>query len=60
MHHAGIPGSQLVVINGADHALKGTVLLWVYDRNAIDPERHIPSGINLLLEGIQIKRKELV
>jgi hypothetical protein len=35
--------------------IEGAILLWVYDRNAIDPERHIQSGINLLLEGILTK-----
>jgi AcrR family transcriptional regulator len=35
--------------------IEGTGLLWVYDRNAIDPERHIQSGINFLLEGILAK-----
>jgi AcrR family transcriptional regulator len=34
--------------------IEGTSLLWVYDRNAIDPEHHIQSGINLLLEGILV------
>lgn len=34
---------------------EGTVLLWVYDSELIDMERHIRSGIKLLLEGIQAK-----
>lgn len=33
---------------------EGTVLLWVYDSTLIDMERHIRSGIGLLLEGIQV------
>ncbi len=32
---------------------EGTILLWVYDRSMIDLERHIRSGIALLLEGIR-------
>lgn len=32
--------------------IEGTFLLWVYDRSAIDPGRHVHSGIELLLEGI--------
>ncbi|MGE5224173.1 MAG: TetR/AcrR family transcriptional regulator [Omnitrophica WOR_2 bacterium] len=35
--------------------VEGTILLWVYDRKAIDPERHIQSGIHLLLEGILVR-----
>lgn len=32
---------------------EGTILLWVYDQNMVEPERHISSGIRLLLEGIR-------
>jgi AcrR family transcriptional regulator len=32
---------------------EGTVLLWMYDNTAVEPERHIRSGIKLLLAGIQ-------
>lgn len=35
--------------------IEGTGLLWVYDRESIDPERHIQSGINLLLDGILVR-----
>jgi AcrR family transcriptional regulator len=33
---------------------EGTVLLWVYDKELVDMERHIRSSIKLLLEGIQV------
>lgn len=32
---------------------EGTILLWVYDPTSVDIERHIRSGINLLLEGLK-------
>ena len=34
--------------------IEGTILLWVYDRDIVNPEIHIRSGINLLLAGIKI------
>jgi len=33
---------------------EGTVLLWVYDKELVDMERHIRSSIKLLLEGIRV------
>jgi AcrR family transcriptional regulator len=36
---------------------EGTILLWVYDRNLVDPERHIRSGIQLLMEGVLVKKQ---
>jgi AcrR family transcriptional regulator len=33
--------------------IEGTMLLWVYDRSLVDPERHIRSGMKLLLEGVK-------
>jgi AcrR family transcriptional regulator len=33
--------------------IEGTMLLWVYDKSLVDPERHIRSGMKLLLEGVQ-------
>lgn len=33
--------------------IEGTLLLWVYDRSLVEPEKHIRSGIKLLLEGLQ-------
>jgi len=34
---------------------EGTILLWVYDRSRVDPEKHIRSSIKLLLEGVQVR-----
>jgi AcrR family transcriptional regulator len=39
----------------ANAIIEGTILLWVYDHSAIEPARHIRSGIRLLLEGVQAK-----
>jgi AcrR family transcriptional regulator len=36
--------------------LEGTVLLWAYDRNLVSIQRHIRSGIRLLLDGILAPR----
>ena len=35
--------------------LEGTLLLWVYDNSLVEPEKHIRSGMKLLLEGVQAK-----
>ena len=35
--------------------IEGTLLLWVYDRDLVEPEKHIRSGIKLLLEGVQAR-----
>ena len=32
--------------------IEGTILLWVYDRSRVDPETHIRSSINLLIQGL--------
>jgi len=39
----------------ASAIIEGTMLLWVYDKSIIDPERHIRSGMKLLLEGVQTR-----
>jgi AcrR family transcriptional regulator len=39
----------------ASAIIEGTVLLWVYDRESIDPARHIRSGMRLLLEGVRAR-----
>ena len=55
----GIDSGELRQVDAQDVAIaigaiyEGTVLLWVYDKELIDMERHIRSGIKLLLEGIQ-------
>jgi len=33
--------------------MEGTVLLWSYNSSAIDPDRHIRSGMRLLLQGLR-------
>jgi AcrR family transcriptional regulator len=33
--------------------IEGTLLLWVYDRTIIDPEKHIQSGMKFLMDGIK-------
>lgn len=33
--------------------MEGTLLLWVYDNTMVDPEKHIRSGMKLLMEGAQ-------
>lgn len=35
--------------------IEGTLLLWVYDRSLVEPQRHIHSGMKLLLEGVQAR-----
>ena len=35
--------------------MEGTLLLWVYDNSLIEPEKHLRSGMTLLLEGVQAK-----
>jgi len=35
--------------------MEGTILLWVYDRSLIEPERHMRSGMRILLEGLQAR-----
>jgi hypothetical protein len=32
--------------------IEGTLLLWVYDKNIVDPEKHVRSGLKILLDGI--------
>jgi len=35
--------------------VEGTLLLWIYDNSLVNPEKHIRSGMKLLLEGLQAK-----
>jgi AcrR family transcriptional regulator len=32
---------------------EGTILLWVYDKDLVDPERHIRAGIKIWLAGVK-------
>ena len=47
------PVNPVEVALAAGAIMEGTILLWVYDRTRVDPEKHIRSGIGLLLEGIR-------
>lgn len=38
--------------------LEGTLLLWVYDNSLVEPDKHIRSGMKLLLEGVQAEGKK--
>ncbi|MBN1304622.1 MAG: TetR/AcrR family transcriptional regulator [Anaerolineales bacterium] len=42
---------DIAIATGA--IFEGTLLLWVYDKQLIDPEKHIRTGINYFLEGIK-------
>jgi len=33
--------------------MEGTLLLWVYDNSLVEPEKHLRSGMKLLLEGVK-------
>jgi len=46
-----VDAKQVAITTGA--ILEGTILLWVYDKNLVDPVQNIHSGIQLLLEGLQ-------
>jgi len=46
-----VDAREVAIAAGA--IIEGTMLLWVYDKSIIDPERHIRSGMKLLLEGVQ-------
>jgi len=44
------PG-EVAIAMGA--IMEGTLLLWAYDRSAVDPDHHIRTSVQLLLSGIQ-------
>lgn len=48
-----VDAKEVAIAAGA--IFEGTILLWVYDKNQVNPEMHIRSGIRLLMEGVQIK-----
>ncbi len=48
-----VDAREVAIAAGA--IIEGTMLLWVYDKSIIDPERHIRSGMKLLLEGVQAR-----
>jgi len=45
-----VDASEAAIAIGA--VMEGTLLLWVYDHSLVDPERHIRSGMKVLLEGL--------
>ena len=55
----GIDSGEFRPVNAYDVAIaagaiyEGTILLWVYDSNMVDMEKHIRSSIQFLLAGIQ-------
>jgi len=58
--HRGINSGEFRHVDADEVALaagaifEGTILLWVYDKSRVDPEKHIRSSIKLLLEGILV------
>lgn len=48
-----VDAREVAIAAGA--IMEGTLLLWVYDKSIVDPERHIRSGMKLLLEGVQAR-----
>ena len=48
-----VDAREVAIAAGA--IMEGTLLLWVYDHDLIDPARHIRSGMKLLLEGVQAR-----
>ncbi|RME88292.1 MAG: TetR/AcrR family transcriptional regulator [Anaerolineae bacterium] len=55
----GIASGEFHSLDPQDIALafgalvEGTILLWVYDPETVDVEKHIRAGIDILLKGIQ-------
>ena len=41
---------EIAIAIGA--VIEGTMLLWVYDKSLVNPEKHIRSGLKILLQGI--------
>jgi AcrR family transcriptional regulator len=56
---SGIDSGEFKKVDAKDVAiamgavLEGTILIWVYDKSLVDPEKHIRSGFKLLMEGVQ-------
>jgi len=46
-----VEAKDVAIAMGA--VLEGTILIWVYDKSLVDPEKHIRSGLKLLMEGVQ-------
>jgi AcrR family transcriptional regulator len=54
----GIDNGEFRAVDAREVALaaaaifEGTILLWIYDKTAVDPVRNIYSGMRLLMEGV--------
>ena len=48
-----VDAREVAIAGGA--IIEGTLLLWVYDKSLVEPEKHIRSGMKLLLEGVQAR-----
>ena len=48
-----VDAREVALAGGA--IIEGTLLLWVYDKSLVEPEKHIRSGMKLLLEGVQAR-----
>ncbi|MEJ2596888.1 MAG: TetR/AcrR family transcriptional regulator [Anaerolineales bacterium] len=46
-----VDASEAAIAAGA--IFEGTILLWVYDKELVDPEHHIRSGIKIWLAGVR-------
>jgi AcrR family transcriptional regulator len=46
-----VDATEAAIAAGA--IFEGTVLLWVYDKELVDPERHIRAGIKIWIAGVQ-------
>jgi AcrR family transcriptional regulator len=46
-----VDAREVAIAAGA--IIEGTLLLWAYDSSAVEPARHIHSGMQLLLDGVR-------
>ena len=46
-----VDATEAAIAAGA--IFEGTILLWVYDKDWVDPERHIRAGIKIWFAGVQ-------
>lgn len=46
-----VDAREVAIAGGA--IIEGTLLLWIYDNSLIDPEKHVRTGMELLLEGVK-------
>jgi AcrR family transcriptional regulator len=46
-----VDATEAAIAAGA--IFEGTILLWVYDKDLVDPERHIHAGIKIWLAGVK-------